>query len=383
MSWFNRKRRFTMRPIHANEDGAGITDLDSMVDFLDDEAGGGGDGGASDSSEGAGEDAGGAESGAAAGDDGAGGGDGAAEDPANQSGAGDGEGAAASQSGDGSGEDGAGGADGDGGGAGETVPTLLQERASHKEELANVNRKLGRYEHLQEQVNQVLANRQQGEGAAEEDDGGVADEELPNYLDDPKAYIDGMFTRLEALITKGQQQTTNIEQRENQRMQMQEINTALTRFDAGFRNEHADYDQAVEHLRKFNVDNLTAMGMPEEQAAKQAVQAVYMTQVQAMQARQDPAAYLYGLAQRTGYKPAAANDGGAGDGKGDGQGAGDNDQGGEGQSKEDLEAKLKGQDAGSLGAGGAVNVDELANIESDDEFEGLMDEIFKEQGYSR
>lgn len=73
-----------------------------------------------------------------------------------------------------------------------------------------------------------------------------------------------------------------------------------------FMKTHADYQEAYKHVVAMRTQDFTDMGMTQEQAREAMGQEEMRITAQAFQANKNPAEMLYGMAQRYGYKPAAA-----------------------------------------------------------------------------
>lgn len=73
-----------------------------------------------------------------------------------------------------------------------------------------------------------------------------------------------------------------------------------------FMKTHADYQEAYKHVVAMRTQDFTDMGMTTEQAREAMGQEEMRITAQAFQANKNPAEMLYGMAQRYGYKPAAA-----------------------------------------------------------------------------
>jgi len=347
--------KFFRLRVQAMADEAEDLNGDEMLDFLDSELGGGDDGASDDDAGGddspADKDAG-TQDGADSGQDDAG--DAGDDKASDKAGTDDGADAAADEGAD----------DDDKGGAGKQVPlaTMLQERSDFQDQIRAMERKFGRFEGLQEQLNKFIQDKQAAADKGE-------DVKTPDYLDDPKAYIDHMFKEMTATMTKQNDKVVDINKNQEAMTQIQKVTGALTSFDNSFAETNPDYYDALEHVRKVNIDNALDMGADQATAEKQAAQAMFQTQVGAMRSRVNPAEYMYKIAKRFGYVKAADD---TGDDKGDDKGADDKS---DKKPEDDLEALIKGQEAGSLGNGGSVDIEELADAEPD-EFTAIMEGVF-------
>jgi len=336
---------FRLRVHQAEDDGADIDPMDALVDELDSELDGGASSGDEEQSDGAQ-----GEQGAGEGaddDDSAGAGDATAQ--ADKSGDADGADAAAAKGDDAGSEDGAGKKP-------EYVPlaTLLQERKDNQARFDELNRKFGRFETLQERLDQFQRDKEAQAAEANK-------APPPDYLDDPKAYIDAALNAVKQEVEKTGENVVQINQQQEAQRQMVAVTTALSNYDTRFAEQSPDYYQALEHVREINVQNALDMGASEEEAAKQAAQAMFVTQVQAMRAGKDPAAFMYNIAKRFGYAGKAPEPDPA-------------DKGGK-KAEDALDTLLKGQDAGSLGNGGSVDLAELVDAD-EDEFTATMESVF-------
>jgi len=227
---------------------------------------------------------------------------------------------------------------------GQTVPlaVLLDERRNFQERIDTMNKSLGRFEQLQEKVDTFIENKNKEPEAPD-----------PEYLDDPKAYVDHQVDKATAASKETAANVTEMREGHEAQSRMQQINARLGAIDADFVKGNTDYYDALEHVRRVNIENGMDMGMTEQDASAQAAQAMLMTQAQVMQKGVNPAEYMYKMAKRWGYAAKAAD-------------AVDNTD------KND-DTIIAGQEAGSMGGGEAPESKEHDDDEmSDSEFAEIM-----------
>ena len=242
----------------------------------------------------------------------------------------------------------------DGGVSGsQTVPlaVLLDERRNFQERIDTMNQNLGKFEALQTKVDTFMENKKAEEEAVPD----------PEYLDDPKAYVDHQVTKAEKASKETADNVTEMRESHEAQARMQQINARLGSIDADFVKDNTDYYEALEHVRRVNIENGMDMGMTEQQAGDQAARAIMMTQAQVMQKGINPAEYMYKMAKRWGYKTAAAADDKSIQDKND-------------------DAIIAGQEADSMGGGAAPDTGERDEDEmSDSEFAEIMTGEFGSQ----
>mgnify|MGYP001822743319 CR=1 FL=1 len=233
---------------------------------------------------------------------------------------------------------------------GQTVPlaVLLEERKSYQSRMDDLAAKAAKFEAWEEKMREIQARKE-----AEK-----PEEPEPEYLDDPKAYVDHKLTKAEQKAAEADSKVTQLREATEQQQQMQQINNRLGTFDTEFAKQSPDYYDALEHVRAINIENIKSMGADEQQAATQAAQAMFMAQAQAMHKGINPAEYMYNMAKRFGYAPKADD---AEDTK-DTQDAKD-------------DAIIAGQDAASMGGGAAPDSERDEELD-DDEFSEAFSELF-------
>jgi len=228
---------------------------------------------------------------------------------------------------------------------GQTVPlaVLLDERRNFQERIDTMNQNLGKFQGLQDKVDGFLANKKAEAEAVPETE----------YLDDPKGYIDEQVGKAEAASKETAANVTNMREGHEAQSRMQQINARLGAIDADFVKDNNDYYDALEHVRRVNIENGMDMGMTKEQASGQAAQAMLMTQAQVMQKGVNPAEYMYKMAKRWGYAAKVADPTDTKD-------------------KND-DVIIAGQEAGSMGGGEAPGEKDHDDDEmSDSEFAEIM-----------
>lgn len=233
---------------------------------------------------------------------------------------------------------------------GQQVPlaTFLDERKAFQarleemgKKLENTTQQLSKFESLQERIERMQAEK----AAAEEK------ENAPDYLDDPKAYVDHQVEQAKKTAEESKENITELRQMDQARQQLQQVNNRLSTYDVEFSKAHDDYYDALDHVRQINIQNGIDMGLAPAEAEQQAAQAIFVTQAQVMSKGINPSEYLYNMAKRWGFSQ-----------KGDPSPNQDSD-----------DAILQGQNAQGMGGGvapepGNDEVDELTDEEFMDAF---------------
>ncbi len=232
---------------------------------------------------------------------------------------------------------------------GQTVPlaVLLDERKGFQSRMDEMNQRLGKLDAFEERMREIQERKQ-----AEADK-----KPEPEYLDDPKEYVDHKLAKAEEKAEAADNKVTEMRQMTDQQAQMQQINNRLNTYDAEFVKESPDYYDALDYVRTVNIANIKAMGADEQTALTQAAQAMFMAQAQAMHKGVDPAKMMYEMAKRFGYTGKAP----------------DPDPGKAQDAADD--AIIAGQDAASMG-GGAAPASERDEELDDDEFSEAFNELF-------
>jgi len=241
------------------------------------------------------------------------------------------------------------------------LATHLDERRQYQEKLDKLNQRLGRFEGLQERLDEFMQNKQATTAASLEEKSPA-----PDFLDSPKDYVDSKIKELDDKTAALDEKTTQTREQIEARERLTAISTELSRRDDAFFKTTPDYYAALLHVRDVNVANAVDMGNTPEKALEMAAQSMFIVQTQCLQKGIDPAAHMYNLAKRFGYAPAA---------KPAPAPAGDNKPA---KSTDDIiDTLIAGQKAGSMGGEGTVaDVSQMADDLSKDEFDEAMEEMF-------
>jgi len=250
-----------------------------------------------------------------------------------------------------------------GGDKDKTVPlaTLLEERNQFKRQMAELqeqNRKYGGLEQEIRALREAQAKREQPAPKADEP---------PDYVQDPKGYVDWQRAQAEKRVNEVlqpiQQSHQQTEQQRQAEAQINQIVSKASEFEAEFAKTQPRYIDALGHIRNLRMAEAEALGIP--QAA--AMQALRNQELQlaafALQNGKNPAEMAFNVALRLGFNPESNADAQAQQ-----QAQGQSDQ-------EKLELAAKRERAQSMGGQGGAEVKDILDADND-EFEAAMQSMF-------
>jgi DNA repair exonuclease SbcCD ATPase subunit len=190
----------------------------------------------------------------------------------------------------------------------------------------------------------------------------------PDYLDDPKAYVDHQAKSVVDELRSVKDQVSEVVQagettkeQLQQQTQIQQLQSMAGAAEENFAKTTPDYWEALEHMRTVRVQQLKLM-FPDATDA-QVQQHIRGEEFQAaatcLQRNVNPAEYAYSYAKSVGYQPAAKEDAEKATAE-----------------AEDLAARK--DLAESLGSGGSANDADLENLVdlNNAEFDAAMKEMF-------
>jgi len=250
-----------------------------------------------------------------------------------------------------------------GGGADKTVPlaTLLEERKQFQQKLAQMEEQNRKYGGLEQQI------REMREAQAKRDAPAPKADEPPDYLQDPKGYVDWVRKQAEAGVQKEleplKQAHQQTEQQRQQEAQIQQVVSKASEFEAEFTKTNPRYMDALGHIRQLRMAEAEALGIPQAHA----LQALRNQELQlaafALTNNKNPAELAYNLAIKLGFNP-ESNASTQANGKTPEQ-----------LEQERLDTAAKKDRAQSMGGQGGADVSDILEA-NNDEFEAAMQSIF-------
>lgn len=250
---------------------------------------------------------------------------------------------------------------------GKTVPVavLTEERNKFQAQLGTANQQI---QNLNAQVQKFSGLADEIKALKEAKDA-KPEEPAPDYLEDPKGYIDHTAkSTLDQLrgIQETIEQTTEAQgaqgQELNQQRQVQAIQQMASAGEEAYAKGQPDYWDALEHLRNVRANQLQ-MAFPDatpQQLAEHMRAEEFSTAAQILQQGRNPAEYAYQFAKTLGYTPAQQP-----------KGAGKTNEPDDPEALD--EARQNAQGLGSSGSGGDLN--QLMELDGD-EFDQAMKETF-------
>ena len=232
---------------------------------------------------------------------------------------------------------------------GQTVPlaVLLDERKGFQSRIDQLSEKAAKADAFMDRMEDI--NRRKAEEAAKPEE--------PEYLDDPKGYIDHKTGEAKQAATESKENITQLREMSEAQAQIQQTVNRLQSYDTEFiKAGNEDLYDAIEHVRSVNVQNGLDMGLNQQQAEQEAAKAMFMTQAQVLNRNKNPSEYIYNLAKRWGYSKAVAEPA---------------------KPTEDADDIIAaGQDAQSMGGGAAPGEDQHDEELDDEEFTEIFTEMF-------
>jgi len=251
-----------------------------------------------------------------------------------------------------------------GGDKDKTVPlaALLEERKKFQGELDSLKQQNQRFAGLEQQL------REMREGQKKVADPAPKEETPPDYLTDPKGYVDWQRNQAEKRVNEVlqplQQSHQQTEQQRQVEAQINDIVTKASTYEVEFTKANPRYMDALGHIRQLRMAEAEALGIPQAHA----MQALRNQELQlaafALQNGKNPAELAYNLALRLGFNP-ESNAGAQGQQKAAEQ-----------SEQEKLEMAAKRERAQSMGGqGGGGDAKDLLEADNE-EFEAAMQQIF-------
>ena len=232
---------------------------------------------------------------------------------------------------------------------GQTVPlaVLLDERKGFQSRIDQLSEKAAKADAFMDRMEDI--NRRKAEEAAKPEE--------PEYLDDPKGYIDHKTGEAKQAATESKENITQLREMSEAQAQIQQTVNRLQSYDTEFiKAGNEDLYDAIEHVRSVNVQNGLDMGLNQQQAEQEAAKAMFMTQAQVLNRNKNPSEYIYNLAKRWGYSKAVAEPA---------------------KPTEDADDIIAaGQVAQSMGGGAAPGEDQHDEELDDEEFTEIFTEMF-------
>lgn len=227
------------------------------------------------------------------------------------------------------------------------LASLLEEREKWDRKVRDMEQRLSRYDTIDQKLEEFQKLREEAEKEPE-----------PDFDMDPTGSLKYQLERLAEENRQLKEQFSGVQTQTQQQAAVQQIGQAITASEGKFAAEHADYYDALEHVRNVERAKLKpiaeARGVTDEQLEQQIFANELQAAAQLLQLGQDPASYAYQMAQSYGYKP-----------KGKQQ---------EGDSLDKLEKGMRR--AKSLGSGGGTKKATDLVDSSIDEFDEAMNELF-------
>jgi len=126
----------------------------------------------------------------------------------------------------------------------------------------------------------------------------------PDFLADPKGYIDTKLTRALKKLETTEQGVQQTQQQVQQQAQLRELMDTVSSHERVFTSTTADYPQALAHLRQVRTEQLKLMypQAADAQIAQQISREEVAGAFQAIQAGLNPAETVYKYAKTLGYK---------------------------------------------------------------------------------
>jgi len=128
----------------------------------------------------------------------------------------------------------------------------------------------------------------------------------PDPTTDPLGYLNHQMKTIQDQINAMQTQTQTQQQTQQQQQDVQQFVNTLNGQIAAFKSTHTDYDAAYKHVVDMRMQDYRDMGLTDLQGRQMLGNEERTIAMQAMQQGKNPAEVVYKMAQRMGYKAAAA-----------------------------------------------------------------------------
>jgi hypothetical protein len=254
----------------------------------------------------------------------------------------------------------------------QTVPlaTMIEERKKLQAQLEEERARAARFERLEDEIRRIRAERQQN--VSREAPQAPPKREVPDYLEDPRGYVDATKEELVERLQKLEGQTNQASQAAQAMAFERQVRTALAAAEQSYSQQTPDYYDALQHLRQVKAQELALM-YPQakpEQITTMLNQQEIAWGAQQLQQNQNPSEQAYKWAQALGYQPKS--------GQNQGQEGDTSPQGKSGSGVD--RRRLQGM--GGAQAGRAQSDSELERLMdgSPDEFDQAMSELFGKRG---
>lgn len=119
--------------------------------------------------------------------------------------------------------------------------------------------------------------------------------------DEPLSDLEDLKEIARTLLEDDAQEAEATQQQQRQVQRVNALTTAMTEYEADFRSDHKDYDQACEFFKKSRAEELEDMGYVGQRLTQRLSQEMFALVDDAIQAGRDPAEMVYGMAKRRGF----------------------------------------------------------------------------------
>lgn len=250
------------------------------------------------------------------------------------------------------------------------LATLIEERKKLQAQLEEERQRAARLERLEDEIRRIRSDRQQQ--VPRETPQEPPKREVPDYLEDPRGYVDATREELVERLKKLEGQTNQASQAAQAMHFERQVRSALAASEQTFAQEKADYYDALQHLRQVKAQELALM-YPQarpEQITTMLNQQEIAWGAQQLQQNLNPSEQAYKWAQALGYR--------AKSGQNQAQEGDTSPQGKSGSGVD--RRRLQGM--GGAQAGRAQSDSELERLMdgSPDEFDQAMSELFGKRG---
>lgn len=137
----------------------------------------------------------------------------------------------------------------------------------------------------------------------------AASEKEPDFLEDPKGYVDAQAKKTAEAVKKLNEATEKQTQQQQQQQQLNQILSGVQQHEQSFLKTTPDYHAAIDHIRSVRGAQLQML-YPQataEQISRQITSEEIGAAAQILQAGGNPAEFAYKYAKTMGYAPKAPN----------------------------------------------------------------------------
>lgn len=137
----------------------------------------------------------------------------------------------------------------------------------------------------------------------------AATEKIPDFLEDPKGYVDATAKKTNEALQKLNEFTESQKQQQQQQQQLNQILIGVGQHEQAFLKTTPDYHAAIDHIRSVRGSQLKMLypGATAEQIAQQITTEEVAAAAQVLRAGGNPAEFAYNYAKTMGYAPKAPN----------------------------------------------------------------------------